>query len=349
MSPDGPTPPIAPRERFLRAARGEGVDAPPVWLMRQAGRLLPEYREVRARVSFLELCRTVDLATEVSLQPHRRFRMDGVVVFSDILLPLAGLGLELDFRPGPVVANPIEKESDLRLLEGDPEAAIAPTCDAIRRLRRELGDTAAVIGFAGAPWTLAAYALEQTLSRDVSVICGLAYRAPALLDRLLDRMTEICVATLEAQWRAGADVLQIFDTWAGVLHLPHFRRFAGRALDCVLRGLPEGAPPVIVYARGATHLLDALIDLRPDVVSLDWRVPLSEAARRAGGRVSLQGNLDPAALNLPPAEIESQVSRLIEEGRAARGHILNLGHGILPSIPVRGVEAFVRAAQRARA
>ncbi len=330
---------------MLAACRGEPVDRPPVWLMRQAGRYLPEYREIRARTSFLELCADAERACEVSLQPWRRFGVDAIVVFSDILLPLTALRLSLDFDPGPVLADPLKDARDLARLEGSVVSAMTPTCAAIRQIARETNGQNAVIGFAGAPWTLAAYALEQRLSRDTVAISALSYADPALLDRLLDRMSEITAETLRLQIEAGADVLQIFDTWAGMLDADRFRRFAGRALRRVLDLLPARRPPVILYARAATHLVDEMAALQPDVVSLDWRVDLALAARRVGRDVSLQGNLDPAALLQPPAQIEREVALLIEKGRAARGHVVNLGHGVQPHTPVEGVAAFVRAAQ----
>ncbi|MFQ5698749.1 MAG: uroporphyrinogen decarboxylase [Myxococcota bacterium] len=336
---------LSPRQRFVRAARGEDVDRTPVWLMRQAGRYLPEYREVRARTGFLESCRSPELAAELALQPFRRFGMDGVVVFSDILLPLGGVGLDFDFAPGPVLRNPVSGAEDLFRLDGDVGGAIAPTCAAIRALRSELEDRAAVIGFAGAPWTLAAYASEARLSRDLHVLGALSYRDPTALDRLLDRMADVAAQALAAQIEAGADALQLFDTWAGLLDERRFRAHAGRALRRVLDALPRDRPPVIVYARGAPHLLEALCELGADVVSLDWRSDLADAAKRVGARVSLQGNLDPAALHASPAQIRGAVRSLIQAGRGARGHILNLGHGIQVGTPPEAVAAFVDAAQ----
>jgi len=340
-SPDA----LSARDRFVRAARGDTVDRPPVWLMRQAGRYLPEYRALRAKTSFLEMCDRPDLAVEVSLQPFRRFGMDGVVVFSDILLPLRGAGLELDFAPGPIVANPVATESDLARLAGDIAESIAPTCDAIGRLRRELGASAAVIGFAGAPWTLAAYATEAKLSRDLDVLSAISWREPLLLDRLLDRMVEICAETLRLEIAAGADCVQIFDTWAGMLSAKRFERFAGRALRAVIERLGPKRPPVIVFARGAAHLLDELADLGADVVSLDWRVDLAAAAARIGSRVSLQGNLDPTALFAPLPDLAREVGALVRAGKRARGHIVNLGHGVLQHTPVEAVATFVRTVQ----
>jgi uroporphyrinogen decarboxylase len=339
------TTPLTPRERMVAACRGMRVDRAPVWLMRQAGRYLPEYREIQSRTGFLERCRDPQLAAEISLQPHRRFGVDGVVVFSDILLPLCSAGIDLHFEPGPVMHNPIASEADVARLENGTAAAIDPTCEAIRRLRAELGSEAAVIGFAGAPWTLAAYALEERLSRDVVRLTSLSYRETAFVDRLLAAMTKLVIDTLVRQIQAGADVLQIFDTWAGNLDEPRFERFAGRALSAVLAGLPRERPPVILFARGAAHLIEPLARLGADVVSLDWRVNLSDAAQRIGQRVSLQGNLDPGALFGPPDEIRKQVHALIAQGRQARGHVVNLGHGVQVGTPVEGVAAFVSAAR----
>ena len=338
---------LTPRDRFVRACRGEPVDRAPVWLMRQAGRYLPEYRAIREKSSFLDMCDSPELAVEVSLQPHRRFCMDGVVVFSDIMLPLRAGDLELSYSPGPTFANPLRSAADLERLHGDVEPAIAPTCEALRRLRRELGSRAALVGFAGAPWTLAAYATEPKLSREVEVLSALSWREPDTVLRILERMAEICAETLRLQIAAGADCVQIFDTWAGVLDRPRFEKFAGRALRDVHARLGPDRPPVIVFARGAAHLVDELAELGADVVSLDWRVDLGEAAARIGQRVSLQGNLDPTALLAPLPAIARAVRELTRAGRKARGHVLNLGHGVLPSTPVEAVATFVRTGQEA--
>ena len=203
-----------------------------------------------------------------------------------------------------------------------------------------------MIGFAGAPWTLAAYASERKLSRDLVQLSAFSYTEPGLLERMLERMAAITTEALRLQIEAGADVLQIFDTWAGALSSQRFRRFAGPALGRVLAALPRPRPPVMLFARGASHLVEELAELGPDVVSLDWRVDLEEAGARIGQRVSLQGNLDPAALHASPAEIARQVERQIRAGRKARGHILNLGHGVPPTAPLEGVAAFVAAARQ---
>ena len=348
MSAPDPAP-LAARERFVRAARGRPVDRPPVWLMRQAGRYLPEYRELKSRSSFPgDVSRSGDrrrgLATALAPLRHGRGSWSSPTSCSRwadstwtwTSIPARGW----DDRSPPAPTS--------RDCGGDAAAAIAPTCEAIGRLRRELGDAAAVIGFAGAPWTLAAYASETRLSRDLEVLSALSWREPAFIEDLLEQMVEICASTLRAQIEAGADALQIFDTWAGMLDAARYERLAGAALKRAIRALPPDRPPVIVYARGAAHLTDALAGSGADVISLDWRVDLGDAARRLGARVSLQGNLEPTALAAPPEQIEREVARLIERGRAARGHIVNLGHGVLPSIPVEGVAAFVRAVQRSR-
>src|SRR5258706_13097605 len=236
--------------------------------MRQAGRYLPEYRALREKSSFLAMCDSAELATEISLQPHRRFGMDGVVVFSDILLPLRAGDLELTFSPGPTVANPLRGLADLQRLTGDVAPAIAATCETLRRLRRELGPRAALIGFAGAPWTLAAYATESKLSRDVEVLSALSWREPDTVLRILERMAEICAETLRLQIEAGADCPQIFDTRAAVVHRPPFQKIAGRAPPHVVARLGRDRPPGIVFARRAAHPLDELPHLRPGVVSL---------------------------------------------------------------------------------
>jgi uroporphyrinogen decarboxylase len=313
--------------------------------MRQAGRYLPEYRAIRARVGFLETCRDPDLAAEVSLQPYRRFGMDAVIVFSDILMPLAGLGLGLEFAPGPVIGNPLASAPDLSRLRGDVSEVVAPTCEAIRRIRREAGEDVPIIGFAGAPWTLAAYTTEEKLSRDTLRARTLVHEDPAFLERLLERLAEIVAETLRLQAEAGADVLQIFDTWAGLLSAEGFRRFGGRAIARVLEALPSDRPPVILFARGASHLLEELAELGPDVVSVDWRIQLSEAAGRIGQVVTLQGNLDPVALYAEPDTVRRLVKEIVGAGSKARGHIVNLGHGVYPTTPIEGVAAFVDAVQ----
>jgi len=334
-------------ERFLRACRGLPVDRPPVWLMRQAGRYLPEYRAARAGVSFLEACRDVDRAVEISLQPLRLVGTEAVILFSDIFIPVLGMGVDLDFRPGPVIAQPIRTLADVeKLAVSDPRGSVPYVFEILRRLRTELeAEQVPLLGFAGAPFTLAAYLVEGKGSKDFAALKRLMYCEPAVLHALLDRLTEMTVAYLNAQIEAGAQAVQLFDTWAGLLSAADYREWILPTHQAIARRLNRDAAPLILYVNGGAHVLDAMAESGADVLSLDWRVELADAARRVGRRVALQGNLDPCALAAPPERIAAWVRELREAGRAARGHVLNLGHGCLPETPVAGVRAFTDAAR----
>ena len=338
---------LDPTARLLRACRGEPVDRPPVWLMRQAGRYLPEYRRVREGLSFLDLCRNVDLAVEVSLQPLRLVGTEAVILFSDIFVPISGLGVEFDFRPGPVVAEPIRTLAQVeRLRASDPRESVPFVFEILRRLRRELApERVPLIGFSGAPFTLAAYLVEGHGSKEFSAIKHMMVRAPEVLRALQARLTTLVVDYLAAQIDAGAQVVQLFDTWAGLLGpedyeawvLPVHREIAAR--------LDRSRAPLILYVRGSAHVLAPMLDSGADVISLDWRVDLAAAARLAGRRASLQGNLDPAFLAAPPEAIAARVRAIVAAAAPARGLVLNLGHGCLPDTPVAGVRAFTDAAR----
>ena len=334
-------------ERFLRACRGLPVDRPPVWLMRQAGRYLPEYRAARAGVSFLEACRDVDRAVEISLQPLRLVGTEAVILFSDIFIPVLGMGVDLDFRPGPVIAQPIRTLADVeKLAVSDPRGSVPYVFEILRRLRTELeAEQVPLLGFAGAPFTLAAYLVEGKGSKDFAALKRLMYCEPAVLHALLDRLTEMTVDYLNAQIEAGAQAVQLFDTWAGLLSAADYREWILPTHQAIARRLNRAAAPLILYVNGGAHVLDAMAESGADVLSLDWRVDFADAARRFGRRVALQGNLDPCALAAPPERIAAWVRELREAGRAARGHVLNLGHGCLPETPVAGVRAFTDAAR----
>ena len=334
-------------ERFLRACRGEPVDRPPVWLMRQAGRYLPEYRAARAGVSFLEACRDVDRAVEISLQPLRLVGTEAVILFSDIFIPVLGMGVDLDFSPGPVIAAPIRTLADVeKLAVADPRGTVPYVFEILRRLRIEIAaEQVPLLGFAGAPFTLAAYLVEGKGSKDFGALKRMMYREPALLHALLERLTEMTVAYLNAQIEAGAQAVQLFDTWAGLLSAADYREWILPTHQAIARRLHRDAAPLIVYVNGGAHVLDAMIEAGADVLSLDWRVDFAEASRRIGKRASVQGNLDPCALAAEPARIAAWVRELRDAGRAARGHVLNLGHGCLPETPVEGVRAFTDAAR----
>jgi uroporphyrinogen decarboxylase len=306
---------LTPTERLLRACRGEPVDRPPVWLMRQAGRYLPEYRRVREGVSFLEMCRDVDRAVEVSLQPLELVGTEAVILFSDIFVPVPAMGVDLDFAPGPQVADPIRSLGQVEALEvPDPRVSVPFVFEILGRLRQILEPRGVpLLGFAGAPFTLAAYLVEGSGSRHFSALKRMMVREPQVLHELQARLTELVVAHLNAQIDAGAQVVQLFDTWAGILAEAEYREWMAES--------------------GA------------DVLSLDWRVDLAAAARRVGDRASLQGNLDPCLLAAPPREIARRVRAMAEAAAPARGHVLNLGHGCLPDTPVEGVRAFTEAAR----
>lgn len=336
-----------PTERMLRACRGEPVDRPPVWLMRQAGRYLPEYRRVREDVPFLQMCRDVERAVEVSLQPWRLLGVEAVILFSDIMVPLLGMGVELDFAPGPVLARPVRSAAEVEALRPvDPRDGVPFVFEILRRLRRELaGARIPLLGFAGAPFTLAAYLVEGRGSRHFSLLKRLMYREPAVLRALLARLTDATVAYLNAQIEAGAQVVQLFDTWAGLLSPADYRAWVLPVHREIAAKLDRSRAPLILYVNDGAHVLDAMIESGADVLSLDHRVEMAEAARRIGRRASVQGNLDPCALAAPPERIAAWVRELAEAARPARGHVLNLGHGCLPDTPVEGVRAFVEAAK----
>jgi uroporphyrinogen decarboxylase len=334
---------------MLRACRGEPVDRPPVWLMRQAGRYLPEYRAVREGVSFLATCADVERAVEVSLQPVRLVGSEAVVFFSDIFVPLVGMGVGVDFAPGPVVAEPLRSARDVaRLPAADPAAQVPYVFETLRRLRAALEPQAIpLIGFAGAPFTLATYLVEGRgdPTRRFPNLRAWMEREPAGVDALLGRLAEMTVGYLNAQIAAGAQVVQLFDTWAGVLDEVAFRRFVLPVDRAIAQGVKRADAPFILYVNDAPHLVDAMLEVEPDVISVGSAVDLGTAARRAGRRASVQGNLDPRELAAPREVIFRRVRELREAARPARGFVLNLGHGCLPETPVEGVRAFTDAAR----
>jgi len=333
--------------RMLRACRGEPVDRPPVWLMRQAGRYLPEYRAARAGQAFLASCRDVERAVEISLQPLRLVGTEAVVFFCDIFVPVLGLGVDVDFAPGPVITPPLRTRAQLdALARFDPHASVPYVFEILRRLRKQLVATRTpLIGFAGAPFTLATYLVEGRgdPTRRYTALRELAAREPALFAALLERLAEMTIAYLNAQIEAGAQVVQLFDTWAGALSEPDYRRLVLPTTRAICQGVQRERVPLILYMNDAPQLVDAMLEAGPDVISLGSAVDLADAARRAGRRASVQGNLDPHELARPREEIFARVREIASAARAARGHVMNLGHGCLPDTPVNGVRAFTDA------
>jgi len=338
---------LSPTERLLCACRGEPVDRPPVWLMRQAGRYLPEYRRLREGLSFLEMCRDVERAVEVSLQPLELVGTEAVIMFQDIFTPVPGLGIDVDFAPGPVIAEPIRSGAQVEALRApDPRESVPFVFEIIRALRGELaGRDVPLIGFAGAPFTLAAYLVEGQGSRDFATLKRMMHREPELLRRLLARLGSMTVDYLEAQIEAGVHVVQLFDTWAGLLSPGDYAEWVLPAHQAIADKLQGAGAPLILYVNNGAHVVEQMAESGADVISLDWRVDIAEAATRVGHRVSLQGNLDPCALAAPRERIFEWVRELARAAGPARGHVLNLGHGCLPGTPVEGVRAFTDAAR----
>jgi uroporphyrinogen decarboxylase len=337
---------ITPRDLFLRACRCQPVERVPVWIMRQAGRYLPEYQALRQHHSFLELCKTPELAAEVSLQPFRRLGVDAVIVFSDILLVAEAMGLELRVPDnGPVLPDPIRNQGDVdRLREFDPFEATPFVSQAISLLCREAGPGVPILGFAAAPWTLACYMVEGAVRGELKQIKRMLYGAPELLRALLTRVARATAPYLRAQIAAGATAIQIFDTWAGELNREQYDCFALPATQMLVENICTEGTPVILYARSASHLLTSMDRAGADVLSVDWRTDLADARKILGSTASLQGNVDPAALLASP-EIAGAAARRAIEQTGGIGHLLNLGHGILPDTPVENAQAFVAAGQ----
>lgn len=338
-------------DRFLRALRREPVDATPVWLMRQAGRYLPEYREVREKAgSFLDLCQNPELACEVTLQPLRRFELDAAILFSDILtVPEAmGLGLYFVAGEGPHFRHPVRDAAAIeRLGVPDPETDLGYVMDAVRLIRRELDGSVPLIGFAGSPWTLATYMVEGGPSKDFRRIKALMYNEPEATARLLDKLADAVAAYLNAQIAAGAQAVQIFDTWGGVLTPHAYRDFSLAYMERIVAGLEPDADgrrvPSILFTKGGGPWLEAIAASGCDAVGLDWTIAIGEARQRVGERVALQGNLDPTMLHARPEKIRDAVGDILADYGAGPGHVFNLGHGVTPEVDPERVAVLVDA------
>ena len=331
------TPSDAPSPRdsvLLRAARGQDVPHTPVWFMRQAGRSLPEYRAIREDVPMLESCRTPDLVTEITLQPVRRHQVDAAIFFSDIVVPLMAVGVDLDIvaGTGPVVAHPFRTRADLERLPELTADQVPDITESVRRLVAELGPTP-LIGFAGAPFTLASYLVEGGPSKNHERTKALMHGDPELWRDLCARLAQISLTFLRVQADAGASVVQLFDSWAGHLSRADYLAFVEPHSRSVLEGVGASHPhvPRIHFGVGTGELLPQMADAGADVIGVDYRVSLADAVERTGGRYAVQGNLDPALLFAPWEPLERKVREILDEGRQAPGHIFNLGHGVLPS------------------
>jgi len=328
---------------FLRACRGQAVPYTPVWFMRQAGRYLPEYRAIRERASLLEICRTPDLAAEVTLQPVERLGVDAAILFADILLPFEPLGLGLSFAKGegPVVARPIRSPADVaRLPEVDPTESLGYVLEAARASRRALDGRVPLIGFAGAPFTLASYAIEGGGSRDFVTTKRFMYQEPDAWHRLLDRLANLVGRYLAAQANAGAQALQLFDSWVGCLSPDDYRQYVQPHSTTAVGIAAEGRVPIIHFGTGTSMLLEFMAQAGGDVIGVDWRISLDVAWSRLPG-CGVQGNLDPAALLGPLPTLEAKVRDILRRAAGHSGHIFNLGHGVLQQTDPERLRAVV--------
>lgn len=331
---------------FLRAAWGEDTPRAPLWLMRQAGRYLPEYRAIKARASFWEMVRTPELAAEVTLQPLRRFPLDAAILFSDIMTPLPAMGLQIEFSPGPVVAEPLRSQAQLEALRIPEPQEIAPyVAEAIRLVRHELrGQPVALIGFAGAPLTLAAYLIQGSGSKDYQDFRAFLRQEPSLAHRLLEKLSELSIRYLRMQIEAGAQAIQLFDSWAGLHDGEVYRTFGLPYNRAVLSALAGLNAPRIYLAVGASHLYPLLAELPCEVVSVDWRMSLAQV-RPFFPAHTLQGNLDPAVLLASPAVIAQEAKRVLRAGLGGP-HIFNLGHGVIRTTPPEHVAYLVEVVRQ---
>lgn len=332
---------------FLRACRCEPVERVPVWIMRQAGRYLPEYQAVRAKHSFLEICKTPELAAEVSLQPFRVLGVDAIIVFSDILVVAEAMGMKLDVPDsGPILSGPIRDAAAVRRLRDfDPERETRFVGDAIRAICRATGPNIPVIGFAAAPWTLACYMIEGQTRGDVSTAKRMLTENPPLVRELMERIAGVTAKYLRSQIAAGASAVQLFDTWASELNPSEYEEFALPATRSIFAALDRTDSARILFAKGSSRILGAMAKTGAEVLSVDWNADLARARNELGPKIALQGNVDPSILLGSVDAIRRAAEQAVEK-TGGIGHILNLGHGILPNTPVENARAFVKAGQQ---
>jgi uroporphyrinogen decarboxylase len=339
---------------FMRAARRQPVDRTPVWFMRQAGRVLPEYRAVRGTLSLLDICRRPDVCAEVTLQPVRRFDVDAAILFADIMHPLIGAGVDLDIVDGigPVIHTPVRSAAEVSALRPlHPETDLPFVGESIRLIKGELGDRVPLIGFAGAPFTLAAYLIEGRASREFTRTKAMMYEAPDVWHDLMARLTAMVIAFMRSQRAAGADVLQLFDSWVGCLSLNDYERYVQPYCRQIFAALtPFGdqpgdqlGAPLIHFGVNTATLLGAMASDGGTVIGVDWRIPLDVAWDRIGADKAIQGNLDPAVLLGPRDVIDREVADVLARAAGRPGHIFNLGHGLLPQTPISGIEQAIQS------
>ncbi len=330
------------KQRLLAAIEKKPVDRPPVWLMRQAGRYLPAYQEVKKQYTFMQMCRIPKIAAEVSIQPFEILDVDAIIVFNDILIPFEHMGLSVEFTEnGPAVLPPIRNEEQFKMIHSakfDKEPAVLAS---IVEIRKRVGKDVPIFGFAGAPFTLATYMIEGSTTKNLRFLKELLYSHPLLLENILELLTETVIEYLRIQIRAGADVVQIFDTWAGSLTRTDYRRFALPYQQRIVQSIQSKGTPVVLYVNGSSPFLHEMKESGAQILSVDWRIGLEEVSQIIGNDTVLQGNLDPTALYAPPLTVQNLVQNLLDSFDRTTGHIVNLGHGILPETPVESVQALI--------
>ena len=329
---------------FMRAARREQTERTPIWFMRQAGRILPEYRALRERWSLIEICRQPELCAEVTLQPVRRMPVDAAVMFADIMLPLIGVGIELDLvdNVGPVIRHPIRDRAGVEALRPIvPEEDVPFVMETVRILKRELGGKTAVLGFSGAPFTLASYLIEGKPTRDYALVKAMMYGEPELWHALMERLTSIMIDYLLAKVEAGVDALQLFDSWVGALSPQDYEQYVRPYSQQIFAALAPTGLPFIHFGTNTATLLDQMKDDGGSTIGVDWRIPLDLAWERIGHERGIQGNLDPTLLLAPPAIMEAGAADVLRRAGGRPGHIFNLGHGLMPQTPLDNVIRLV--------
>ncbi len=332
------------RDIFLRACKGEKTTPVPVWFMRQAGRYLPEYQEIRGKADFLTMCKTPELAAEVTLQPVDILGVDAAILFSDILIPLEAMGAGLSFKEGkgPIISPPVRSRKELeRLHTIDPERDVPFVLETIKILRKELSGRVPLIGFAGSPFTMATYLIEGGTTKSFVNIKKMLFSDPALFRSVMELITEVTISYLSAQIEAGAQAIQLFDTWAGVLTRHDFRDAALVYARRIFNALRKRGVPMIYFVYDGGHLLDLTRLAGSDVIGLDWRTDIETALKVLGKDVVVQGNLDPCLLFLEEERLRDRISEIIQQGLGAKAHIFNLGHGVLPEIPPEKVRLAI--------
>ncbi|HWR15203.1 MAG TPA: uroporphyrinogen decarboxylase [Terriglobales bacterium] len=333
----------APDSIFVKACKGLPTPVTPAWFMRQAGRYMAEYRAVRKHHSLVEICKTPALAAQVTIEAAEILKVDAAIIFADLLLPLEVMGLPFRFEAGegPVIEKPVRTESDVAQLRTDRAADLAYVGESIRLVTRHFGDKLPCIGFCGAPFTLASYMIEGGGSRHYVNTKKMMYNQPRAWDALMEKLISVLAEYTEEQVRAGADVVQVFDSWVGCLSVDDYRRYALPRTKELVQRLKKTGAPVIYFGTDSTTLLPSMQETGADVIGLDWRVPLDEGWKLLGNRGAVQGNLDPIALFAPQSEIRARVADIIQRAGGRPGHIFNLGHGIVPETPVENVKALL--------